>query len=107
VLTRDLADQGHYPAIDIEASISRAMTEIVPLADMVQVRRFKQLYSAYRRSRDLINVGAYVSGADPVVDEALRLREPFLQYLRQDIDERDGYASSRGRLNSLLATAAA
>jgi hypothetical protein len=42
-----------------------------------------------------------------VVDEALRLREPFLQYLRQDIDERDGYASSRGRLNSLLATAAA
>ena len=107
VLTRDLADQGHYPAIDIEASISRAMTEIVSPADMVQVRRFRQLYSAYRRSRDLINVGAYVSGADPVVDEALRLREPFLQYLRQDIDERDGYGNSRARLNALLAAATA
>ena len=102
----DLADQGHYPAIDIEASISRAMTEIVPLTDMVQVRRFKQLYSAYRRSRDLINVGAYVNGADPVVDEALRLREPFLQYLRQDIDERDSYSSSRARLNALFGAAA-
>jgi flagellum-specific ATP synthase len=102
VLTRDLADQGHYPAIDIEASISRAMTEIVPLEDMVRVRRFKQLYSAYRRSRDLINVGAYVNGADPVIDEALRLHEPFLHYLRQDTGERDNYASGRARLNALV-----
>jgi flagellum-specific ATP synthase len=75
----------------------------VPLEDMGRVRRFKQLYSAYRRSRDLINVGAYVQGADPVIDEALRLHEPFMNYLRQDIGEREGYASSRERLNALLA----
>ncbi len=102
VLTRDLADQGHYPAVDVEASISRAMTEIVSAEDMIQVRRFKQLYSAYRRSRDLINVGAYVTGADPLVDEALRLHEPMMAYLRQDIRERDNYAGSRARLNTLM-----
>jgi len=77
----------------------------VPLDDMGRVRRFKQLYSAYRRSRDLINVGAYVHGADPVIDEALRLHEPFMSFLRQDIDERDRYADSRARLNALLGQA--
>jgi flagellum-specific ATP synthase len=95
VLARDLAEQGHYPAIDIEASISRAMNEIVAPDDMRIARRFKQLYSAYRRSRDLINVGAYVRGADPDIDEALRLREPFLAFLRQDVGERADYAASR------------
>jgi flagellum-specific ATP synthase len=95
VLARDLAEQGHYPAIDIEASISRAMNEIVAPEDMRIARRFKQLYSAYRRSRDLINVGAYVRGADPDIDEALRLREGFLAYLQQDVGERADYATSR------------
>jgi flagellum-specific ATP synthase len=102
VLSRDLADQGHYPAIDIEQSISRAMTEIVAPEDMALVRRFKQLYSAYRRSRDLINVGAYVRGADPVIDEAIRVHDAFLAYLRQDIGERDTYAASRARLAGLV-----
>lgn len=95
VLARDLAEQGHYPAIDIEASISRAMNEIVAPDEMRIARRFKQLYSAYRRSRDLINVGAYVRGADPDIDEALRLREGFLAYLQQDVGERADYATSR------------
>ena len=107
VLSRDLADQGHYPAIDIEASISRAMTEIVEDGDMAWVRRFKQLYSAYRRSRDLINVGAYVRGADPVVDEALRLRESLFAYLRQDIRERSPYDISRMALSGLLSDGSA
>ena len=102
VLARDLAEQGHYPAIDIEASISRVMTDVVSQADMAHARRFKQLYSAYRRSRDLINVGAYVRGADPDIDEALRLREPFLTYLRQDITERASYAQSRDALAYLV-----
>jgi flagellum-specific ATP synthase len=102
VLARDLAEQGHYPAIDIEASISRVMNDVVSPADMAHARRFKQLYSAYRRSRDLINVGAYVRGADPDIDEALRLREPFLTYLRQDITERASYAQSRDALAYLV-----
>jgi flagellum-specific ATP synthase len=102
VLARDLAEQGHYPAIDIEASISRAMNEIVDPDEMRLARRFKQLYSAYRRSRDLINVGAYVRGADPDIDEALRLREHFLAFLRQDVGERADYAASRLALASAV-----
>ncbi|MBI1394797.1 MAG: flagellar protein export ATPase FliI [Betaproteobacteria bacterium] len=107
VLSRDLADQGHYPAIDIEASISRAMTEIVGAEDLTRIRRFRQLYSAYRRSRDLINVGAYVRGADPDVDEALRLRDRLFAYLRQDIRERATHEASRRALEAVFADAVA
>ena len=106
VLSRDLADAGHYPAIDVEASISRAMTEIVPAEDMARVRRFRQLQSAFRRSRDLINVGAYVSGADTVVDEAIRLNEVCTAYLRQDTGERADYATSRRLLNAIVEASA-
>ncbi|MCW5624733.1 MAG: flagellar protein export ATPase FliI [Burkholderiales bacterium] len=101
VLSRELADEGHYPAIDVEQSISRVMTEIVAPDAMTRVRRFKQLHSAWRRTRDLVSVGAYVSGADPVVDEALRLHDAFTQYLRQDIAERSDYDTSRAQLDAL------
>jgi flagellum-specific ATP synthase len=102
VLTRDLADQGHYPAIDIEASISRAMTELLSAAELDLVRRFKQLFSAYRRSRDLIAVGAYVRGADPVVDRAVALYPQLTAFLQQDLQERADVASCRARLRELL-----
>ena len=106
VLSRDLADLAHYPAIDVESSISRAMTEIVGERDMALVRRFRRLYGSLRRSRDLINVGAYVAGADPVVDEALRLQERMLAFLRQDVRERSAYDASRASLAAVLADAA-
>jgi flagellum-specific ATP synthase len=102
VLTRDLADQGHYPAIDIEASISRAMTELLAPADLEAARRFKQLYSAYRRARDLISVGAYVRGSDPVVDRAIALYGQLTTFLQQDLGERAGEAESRARLRQLM-----
>jgi flagellum-specific ATP synthase len=103
VLTRDLADQGHYPAIDIEASISRAMTELLGPEDLEAARRFKQLYSAYRRARDLISVGAYVRGSDPVVDRAISLYGQLTGFLQQDLGERAGEAASRTRLRQLMA----
>jgi flagellum-specific ATP synthase len=102
VLTRDLADQGHYPAIDIEASISRAMTELLAPAELEAARRFKQLYSAYRRARDLISVGAYVRGSDPVVDRAIALYPQLTTFLQQDLGERAGEADSRARLRRLM-----
>src|SRR5262245_5662503 len=102
VLTRDLADQGHYPAIDIEASISRAMTELLSAAELDLVRRFKQLFSSYRRSRDLIAVGAYVRGADPVVDRAIALYPQLTAFLQQDLQERADVAGCRARLRELL-----
>jgi flagellum-specific ATP synthase len=102
VLTRSLADQGHYPAIDIEASISRAMNALITNQEFDLVRRFKSLYSRYQRSRDLINVGAYVRGTDPQLDEAIALYPQLEAFLRQAIEERVDIATSRNALAALL-----
>ncbi len=103
VLSRELAEAGHYPAIDIEASISRVMQDIVPQAEFEQVRRFKYLYSRYRRSRDLISVGAYVPGSDPTLDEAIRRHPAFERFLQQGIRESEDYAGARMKLASVFA----
>ena len=87
VLSRRLAEAGHYPAIDIEASISRAMTEISDKPQQQAVRRFRQLYSAYEANRDLINVGAYTKGSDAQIDEAIVIHPRLQQFLRQGMDE--------------------
>ena len=87
VLSRRLAESGHYPAIDIESSISRAMTEIVTPDHLSQVRRFKQIYSAYEQNRDLISVGAYNRGSDPRIDEAIAFHPRLLEFLRQDMNQ--------------------
>jgi flagellum-specific ATP synthase len=104
VLSRHLADAGHYPAIDIEQSISRAMTGLIDSNHLDQVRRFKQLYSRYQRSRDLIAVGAYAAGSDPLLDEAIRLQPLMEAFLQQRIDERADYASSLATLGQLFTT---
>jgi len=102
VLSRSLADQGHYPAIDIEASISRAMVSLMSADELEQVRRFKYLYSRYQRSRDLISVGAYVRGSDPDLDQAIALYPSLEQFLRQDINERVDVSQSRAQLAVLM-----
>jgi len=83
VLSRDLADAGQYPAIDIEASISRAQPDLLSDDALERTRRFKYLYSRYMRSRDLLAVGAYVPGADLVLDEGVRLYPRMQAYLMQ------------------------
>ena len=103
VLTRALADAGHYPAIDIEQSISRAMVNLITPDHFEQIRRFKQLYSRYQRSRDLINVGAYASGSDPALDEAIRLYPAFERFLQQSLGIRADYGSSLENLYTLFA----
>ncbi len=102
VLSRNLSDQGHYPAIDIEASISRAMTALISNEELDLVRRFKMLYSRYQRSRDLINVGAYVRGSDPQLDEAILLYPRLEAFLRQGIHESVSVSQSRQMLAELL-----
>ncbi|HJX57548.1 MAG TPA: flagellar protein export ATPase FliI, partial [Thiobacillus sp.] len=88
VLSRDLADAGHYPAIDIEASISRVQPDLLSEEALERTRRFKYLYSRYMRSRDLLAVGAYVPGADLVLDEGVRLFPKMQGYLMQGMRER-------------------
>ncbi len=98
VLSRQLADAGHYPAIDIEQSISRVMPNLIEPAHMEQVRHFKQLYSRYQRARDLLAVGAYVPGSDGLLDRAIALYPKLESFLQQEIGER---ATSRTSLNQL------
>lgn len=102
VLSRQLAEAGHYPAIDIEASISRVMHDIIRHDEFELVRRFKYLYSRYQRSKDLISVGAYVPGSDPVLDEAIRRHPAFEAFLQQAITEREGYEGARMKLAQLF-----
>jgi flagellum-specific ATP synthase len=104
VLSRQLADAGHYPAIDIEASISRAMPALLTADEFDGVRRFKRLYSRYQRSRDLISVGAYVRGSDPEIDEAIAMYPALESFLRQDLAERHGVQESREQLAAVLAS---
>ncbi|MBK9131093.1 MAG: flagellar protein export ATPase FliI [Gammaproteobacteria bacterium] len=102
VLNRELADAGHYPAIDIEASVSRVMSEIVSPEHQRQAIRFKQLYSTYRRNRDLISVGAYAKGSDPRVDEAVDYHPRLTQFLQQGLNERVTFRDGLRGLGELL-----
>ncbi|MBC7502527.1 MAG: flagellar protein export ATPase FliI [Herminiimonas sp.] len=103
VLNRTLAEAGHYPAIDIEQSISRAMHNIASAEHQRLTRKLKQLLSRYQRSRDLISVGAYVAGTDPVLDEAIALHTRIEAFLQQGIHERAGVAESLDQLSALFA----
>ncbi len=87
VLSRALAEQGHYPAIDIEQSASRVMHNVVSREHFELARRFRAVYSRYQKSKDLIQVGAYVNGSDPQVDEAIRLQPAMAQFLQQTMFE--------------------
>ncbi|MCP4924515.1 MAG: flagellar protein export ATPase FliI, partial [Gammaproteobacteria bacterium] len=82
VLSRQLADSGHYPAIDIEASISRVMPQVVSEEHLIQARRVRQVYSTYQQNKDLITLGAYTRGTDPRVDLAINA-EPAINALLQ------------------------
>jgi flagellum-specific ATP synthase len=105
VLSRQLAEAGHYPAIDIEASISRAMTAIVSPEHEQQVRQFKQLLSRYQRNRDLISVGAYAAGTDPLLDRAIALYPAIETFLQQNMHQRSDYQQACEQLQALFVKA--
>ncbi len=85
VLSRQLAEMGHYPAVDIEASISRAMNDITSPEHQNSARAFKQLYSIYQQNKDLISVGAYEKGSDERIDLAIQAMPTLLEFLQQDM----------------------
>ena len=103
VLSRDLAEAGHYPSIDIEASISRVMPAVVSKDQMRAAQRFRQVYSAYRQQRDLIAVGAYQKGADAQVDQAIVMWPRILKFLQQEVDEPVTLAAAQEWLTALVA----
>ena len=104
VLSRRLAEEGHYPAIDIEASISRVMPQVVSPEHLQAAQRFKQLWSRLQQSRDLISVGAYVPGSDRETDQALAVQPAMQAFLRQGLQESEGLSRSLERLVGVLST---
>ncbi|MEW8189058.1 MAG: flagellar protein export ATPase FliI [Candidatus Thiodiazotropha endolucinida] len=102
VLSRRLADAGHYPAIDIEASISRAMNDVTSYSHQDAARSFKHLYSIYQQNRDLISVGAYEAGSDEQIDIAISAIPALSQFLRQDMNTRVTLEQSMQDLESLF-----
>jgi flagellum-specific ATP synthase len=87
VLSRSLAESGHFPAIDIEASISRVMPDIIDANHMQMARELRRLYSLYQQNRDLISVGAYQPGSNPRIDKAIEKNPAILDFLQQGMDE--------------------
>jgi flagellum-specific ATP synthase len=85
VLSRGLAEAGHFPAIDIEQSASRVMHNVVSRQHFEMARRFRAINSKYQKGRDLIQIGAYMSGSDPALDEAIRLQPAMTAFLQQDM----------------------
>lgn len=94
VLSRRIAEAGQYPAIDVEASISRAMHDIVPAQHSVLARRFRQALSTYQQNRDLIAIGAYQKGSDPRIDAAIANWPNMQRFLQQDMHEKVAYEES-------------
>jgi len=101
-LSRELADAGHYPAIDVEKSISRVMSKVASEPHLAAARRAKQLYSRYMRGRDLVSMGAYAPGSDVELDTALRLWPRIEAYLRQEFNEQVSLQESIDTLRALV-----
>jgi flagellum-specific ATP synthase len=102
VLSRALAEQGHYPAIDVEASISRVMPAIVSSEQLARAQLFKRVYSRYQQNRDLISVGAYTMGADRDIDFAIERMPHLRQFLQQGLHENVGLSEASERLNKAI-----
>ncbi len=102
ILSRSLAESGHFPAIDIEASISRVMPDIVDAGHLQMARDLRRLYSLYQQNRDLISVGAYQPGSDPRIDKAIERNPAILDFLQQNMDEPVDINRSLQELATLL-----
>jgi len=102
MLSRRLADQAHYPAIDLNGSISRVMQALVSPDELKQSNKLRRLWSVYQQNADLVQVGAYESGSNPELDEAIRVREQMIEFLRQDMDKGEDYAMTRNKLSHML-----
>ncbi|GKT11138.1 MAG: flagellum-specific ATP synthase [Thiomicrorhabdus sp.] len=102
VLSREIADSGRYPAIDVESSVSRVMVDIASDRQLKLARAFKQLYSSYQQNRDLISVGAYRKGTDQMIDLAIEKHTDLNNYLSQEISESFSLEASISALNKTL-----
>ena len=102
MLSRKLADSAHYPAIDLTGSISRLMQTLLSSEDLKLSNKLRRLWSLYQQNVDLIQVGAYENGSNPELDEAIRLNDRIVNFLRQDMHISEDYDVTRAQLRALL-----
>ena len=102
VLSRQLASANHFPAVDVLNSVSRLMPDIVTEEHRTAAARFRDLLAAYRQAEDLINIGAYVAGSNPKVDEAVSRYEKMTGFLRQDMHEHTPFEAAVEELKYIL-----
>jgi flagellum-specific ATP synthase len=102
VLSRELAEAGHFPAIDIERSASRVMHNVADGQHIDSARRFRQLWSKYSKARDLIQLGAYVPGGDPDLDQAVHAHPAMVQMLQQGMHTQATLGDSIGELQQIV-----
>ena len=102
VLSRDLANQGHYPAIDVMASVSRVMRDVSEPDHIALREKAVNIMASYKKAEDMITIGAYVDGSDPQIDLAKKLMPRINQFLRQNMDiKKDHKASVKGLKKAL------
>lgn len=102
VLSRTLASKNHYPAVDILASVSRLMNDVITKEHKMLAGRVKNVLSVYREAEDLINIGAYVKGNNPSIDEALKYIDKIQEFLKQEVDEKVDYHESLRKLEEIF-----
>jgi len=102
MLSRKLADAAHYPAIELNGSISRVMQDLLSPADLRLANRFRRLWSLYQQNIDLIQVGAYQAGSNPEIDQAIVLRDAMTNFLRQDFRTGQDQQVTRHELRALM-----
>jgi flagellum-specific ATP synthase len=88
VLTRDLADQGHYPSIDVLKSVSRLAPDVAPAPVIAAGRDLIRMMATFQRVEDMVNIGAYAAGSNPEIDQALNMVHPIRAFLQQSVEER-------------------
>ena len=101
VLSRQLANENHFPAIDIGASISRLMVEIVPKEHQRAASRFRNLLGLYQKNADLISIGAYKKGSNQALDEAVSKIDAMNGFLQQGITESFSYDETVGQIETI------
>jgi len=104
-LSRKLAARGHYPAVDILESVSRLMIEVVDTTHRAAAQTLRELMAVYRDHEDLISVGAYRAGSNPLVDRAIQLQDDINRFLRQGMDEASSVPQARAALLALVTRA--
>ena len=102
VLSRKIASENHYPAIDVQSSISRLMKEITDDTHYQLSGKLKENLAIYAESKDLIDVGAYRQGSNPLVDRAIQLNRPIKDFLKQNVDAPSTFEETKAALSQIM-----